>query len=170
MVGTAAACATIRATTALDEKQVLVLPQVDTSKPLRAHAAAKGMLFGTTLGGELLENPAFADLVVGQCSIGVPESALKWNALRPGPDKYDFDAGDYLYRFAHSHGMKYRGHTLVWELALPSWFHDTVNAGNAKAMMLDHISVVVGHYAGKMHSWDVVNEAIEPDDGRPDGL
>jgi endo-1,4-beta-xylanase len=169
LVGTAAVCATVRATTALDAKQVLI-PEVDTSKPLGEYAAAKGILFGTTLGGELLENPAFADLVVSQCSIGVPESALKWNALRPGPDKYDFDAGDYLYQFASSHGMKYRGHTLVWELALPSWFHNTVNAGNAKAMMLDHISVVVGHYAGKMHSWDVVNEAIEPEDGRPDGL
>jgi endo-1,4-beta-xylanase len=66
--------------------------------------------------------------------------------------------------------MKYRGHTLLWESALPPWFHDTVNTGNAKAMMLDHISVVVGHYAGKMHSWDVVNEAIQPNDGRPDGL
>ncbi len=146
------------------------IDQVDMLKPLAEHAEAKGILFGTALGGEALKNPAYANLVASQCRIGVPESALKWNTLRPTPDRYDFGAGDYFYQFSISHGMKYRGHTLVWEQALPSWFHNTVNASNAKAMMLDHISVVVGHYAGKMHSWDVVNEALELDDGRPDGL
>jgi endo-1,4-beta-xylanase len=28
----------------------------------------------------------------------------------------------------------------------------------------------MGHYAGKIHSWDVVNEAIQVSDGRADGL
>ena len=146
------------------------IDQVDMLKPLAEHASAKGILFGTALRGEALKNPAYADLVVSQCKIGVPEGGLKWDMLRPAPDKYDFGPGDYYYQFLNSHGMNYRGHTLVWEQALPSWFHNTVNASNAKSMMLDHISVVVGHYAGKMHSWDVVNEALELDDGRPDGL
>jgi endo-1,4-beta-xylanase len=35
--------------------------------------------------------------------------------------------------------------------------------------MTDHISTVVKHYAGRVYSWDVVNEAIFPDN-RPDGL
>jgi endo-1,4-beta-xylanase len=145
-------------------------PYIDLSKSLGEHAEAKGILFGTALLGAALKNPAYADLVVSQCRIGVPEGGLKWDTLRPTPDRYDFGAGDYYYQFLNSHGMKYRGHTLVWEQALPPWFHNTVNAGNAKAIMLDHISVVAGHYAGKMHSWDVVNEAIEPNDGRADGL
>jgi endo-1,4-beta-xylanase len=170
LVGTAAACATMRAIAAPNAGGVSAFPQVDMSKPLGKRAAAKGILFGTALRGDALKNPAYADLVVSQCRIGVPEVALKWNMLRPAPDKYDFGAGDYYYQFLSSHGMKYRGHTLLWEQALPPWFHNTVNARNAKAMMLDHISVVVRHYAGKMHSWDVLNEAIELEDGRPDGL
>jgi endo-1,4-beta-xylanase len=36
--------------------------------------------------------------------------------------------------------------------------------------LTDHIRGVAGHFAGKLHSWDVVNEAVEPRDGRPDGL
>jgi endo-1,4-beta-xylanase len=170
LVGTAAACAAARAMAAPNAGGVSAFPQVDMSKPLGEHAAAKGILYGTALRGEALKNPAYADLVASQCRIGVPEGALKWSMLRPAPDKYDFGPGDYLYQFLSSHGMKYRGHTLLWEQALPRWFHNTVNAGNAKAMMLDHISVVVRHYAGKMHSWDVVNEAMELNDGRPDGL
>jgi endo-1,4-beta-xylanase len=37
-------------------------------------------------------------------------------------------------------------------------------------MLLGHISTVVSRYAGKFHSWDVVNEAIDPADRRPDNL
>ena len=170
LIGTAAACAAVRAMAAPIAGEVAAFPHVDSSKSLGQHAAAKGILFGTALGVEPLKDPAYANLVGSQCRIGESENALKWNALRPAPDRYDFSGGDYLYQFSSSHGMKYRGHTLLWEQALPTWFHNTVNARNAKAMMLDHISVVVRHYAGKMHSWDVVNEAIDPDDGRPDGL
>ena len=66
--------------------------------------------------------------------------------------------------------MLFRGAPLVWEQALPKWFVPTVNLDNAKQMLLSHISTVVGHYAGQMHSWDVVNEAIRIEDGRADGL
>ena len=69
------------------------------SKPLAEHASAKGILFGTALRGEALKNPAYADLVVSQCKIGVPEGGLKWDMLRPAPDKYDFGPGDYYYQF-----------------------------------------------------------------------
>jgi len=169
LIGTSAAAVTaaFQRTTARD---VPLFSGTDTSQSLGERATAKGILFGTALRGEALKNVAYGDLVTRQCKIGVPEGALKWDMLRPSPDKYDFGAADYYYRFLNSHGMAYRGHTLVWEQALPSWFNNVVNAGNAKKMMLDHISTVVGHYAGKMHSWDVVNEAIEPQNGRSDGL
>jgi endo-1,4-beta-xylanase len=72
--------------------------------------------------------------------------------------------------FAQAHGLLFRGHTLVWHLSLPPWFKDTVNRQNAEKFMVEHIEKVAGHYAGKMHSWDVVNEAIHVDDGHPDGL
>jgi endo-1,4-beta-xylanase len=36
--------------------------------------------------------------------------------------------------------------------------------------MLEHITKVAGHYAGRIHSWDVVNEAVFPKHGRSDGL
>jgi endo-1,4-beta-xylanase len=45
-----------------------------------------------------------------------------------------------------------------------------VTADNANRILTEHIRTVAGHFAGKLHSWDVVNEAIEPKDGRPDGL
>jgi endo-1,4-beta-xylanase len=171
LVGTTAACAIAPTAISLYGKGAPGIPDVDTSKSLGRHAAAKGILFGAAINDSGLNNDKpYVDLIADQCTIGVPESALKWLALRPTPDRFDFGAGDLCQQFLSSHDIKYRGHTLVWEQALPPWFSTVVSARNAKAMMLDHISVVVRHYAGKMHSWDVVNEAIELKDGRSDGL
>ena len=38
-------------------------------------------------------------------------------------------------------------------------------------MLVEHLgSLLVGRYRGIVHSWDVVNEPIGPNDGRPDWL
>ena len=100
----------------------------------------------------------------------MPENSLKWGTLRPTPNSFDFTQGDRLAEFAHAQKMLFRGHTLVWHQSLPGWFKDTVNHQNAEQVLIDHITRVAGHYAGKMHSWDVVNEAIKVSDGRSDGL
>jgi endo-1,4-beta-xylanase len=140
------------------------------TKTLRELADDKGITFGSAISAGPLQDPSFAGLFARQCRIAVPELALKWAAIRPTPDRFDFSAGDSLYEFSKSHGLLFRGHALVWEQALPKWFGYTVTAENANKMMIDHISTVARHYAGKMHSWDVVNEAFQIEDGRPDGL
>jgi endo-1,4-beta-xylanase len=118
----------------------------------------------------LATDPKYADLLVQQCRIFVPGNELKWDALHPAPSQFDFTDGDWIEQFARSHGMLLRGVPLVWEAALPKWFVPTVNLDNAERVLLSHISTVAGHYAGQMHSWDVVNEAMGWDDGRADGL
>ena len=138
---------------------------------LRETAASKGILFGSmVLKNGLAEDTEYADLVAQQCGIIAPGNELKWDTLRPAPDQFDFAKGDWIGRFARSHGMKFRGHTLAWEQALPTWFVSNVNLDNAKTILDSHISTVVGHYAGQVHSWDVVNEAVWIEDGRADGL
>ena len=139
--------------------------------PLRDRFATKGLLYGTAVSQRsLASDPAFADRFVQECSILVPENELKWKALRPTPDQFNFASGDWLANFARSHGILLRGHTLVWHDGMPEWFASVVDSRNAKQMLQKHIATVVGHYAGKIHSWDVVNEAIDPADGRSDGL
>jgi endo-1,4-beta-xylanase len=90
--------------------------------------------------------------------------------LRPSPDSFDFTAADQMAKFAQAHGLLLRGHTLVWHESLPSWFENTVNRQNAEQILVKHIKTVVGRYTGKMHSWDVVNEAISHDPTKEDGL
>jgi endo-1,4-beta-xylanase len=138
---------------------------------LKAHAAARGLLTGCAVNTNLFrDDEAFRKLLAEQYSIVVPENCLKWNMLRPTVDTYNFTDADSLVAFAEAHGMKVRGHNFVWHEALPRWFAATVNKDNAQKFLVDHIRTVGGRYKGKIHSWDVVNEAIWIPDGRPDGL
>jgi endo-1,4-beta-xylanase len=138
---------------------------------LKVHAAARGLLTGCAVSANLFRNDeGFRKLLAEQYSIVVPENCLKWNMLRPTVDTYNFTDADSLVAFADAHGMKVRGHNFVWHEALPRWFAATVNKDNAQKFLVDHIRTVGGRYKGKIHSWDVVNEAIWIPDGRPDGL
>ena len=142
-----------------------------TTNSLRKQAGKSGLLYGAATGfDQLTTDNYFTNHLSDECAILVPETELKWNALRPSPDRFDFTLADWMLNFVKSKSMLLRGHTLVWHSALPKWFSSTVNANNARQFMVDHITTVVRHYAGKVHSWDVVNEAIFPPDGQPGGM
>ena len=138
---------------------------------LKAHAAAKGLLTGAAVEAQLLAaNAGVAKIVTDQYSILVAENSMKVGPMRPAPDKFSFEAGDALIAFGDAHGIKVRGHNLCWHAQLPTWFNSYATKDNARQLLVDHISTVAGHFKGKLHSWDVVNEAVNVPDGQPGGL
>ena len=138
---------------------------------LGAQAAAHGLLYGCAVDVHALNSdPAYATLIRQQCRILVAENAMKWAALRPAPNTFHFDDADALVAFAETNHMKLRGHNLAWHRDNPRWFDSTATSANARQLLVTHIETVAGRYAGRMHSWDVVNEAIEGNDGRADGM
>lgn len=138
---------------------------------LRERAAAKGLIYGAAANYETLSvDTALANSLIQECGMLVPEGELKWGFIQGVRNQFDFTQGDWLANFASTHNMLLRGHTLVWHLVLPEWFGELVNQQNAEDIFTEHIRTVTEHYAGQMHSWDVVNEAIDIDDGRSDGL
>jgi len=146
-------------------------PEITGAGSLKAHAAAKGLLTGCAVNAALFrDDPNFRKLIADQYSIVVPENCLKWGVLRPSQDTYNFTDADSLIAFAQEHGIKVRGHNFVWHESLPKWLEPIITKENARKLLTDHITTVGGRYKGKIHSWDVVNEAIWIKDGRPDGL
>jgi endo-1,4-beta-xylanase len=138
---------------------------------LKVHAAANRLLTGCAVVPSLLDRDAdYTRLVREQASILVAENAMKWGPLRPSPSSFDFEQADLLMAFAQRNGMKLRGHNLCWHRQLPGWFATVATPANARQLLVEHIERVAGRYAGRMHSWDVVNEAIEVKDGRSDGF
>jgi endo-1,4-beta-xylanase len=140
-------------------------------RSLNAHARHHGLVFGSAVMIRNVQNDAdFAELIAEQCGIVVPTNELKMVALRPAPDKFDFAAPDFLLRFAKSHKMLMRGHNLCWHESVPAWIRLPENSAKARQFLVDHITTVCKHYAGQLHSWDVVNEAIDPSGGLPGGM
>jgi endo-1,4-beta-xylanase len=146
---------------------------------LRSHAAAHGLMYGPAVMPELLDVDGVAAgktadpytlLIAAQANILVAENAMKWVALRPAEDKFDFARADKLMRFAKLSGQRMRGHNLCWHESVPAWLKAAATKDNARQLLTHHIQTVAGHFRGQLQSWDVVNEAIRPPDGLPNGL
>jgi endo-1,4-beta-xylanase len=142
----------------------------EESLPLKQLSGRSGKLVGMFSGQHELMNDSTAAKLIGSefdmLSIG---NDLKMNRIHPQPDAYNFSYGDWDVEWSQRSNLLFRAHTLIWHNALPGWFNSYVNAANAEHVMTEHITTVVRHYAGKVYSWDVVNEPIHHD-GRPDEL
>jgi endo-1,4-beta-xylanase len=132
--------------------------------------APKGLLIGGAVNQAQVDgkDPAAAPIVAGQFSTLTPENALKWGPVHPEPDRYVFEPVDRFAALGKAQGLFLVGHTLVWHQQTPAW----VFAGKDGApldretllsRMQNHIAQVVGRYKGRIHGWDVVNEALDED-------
>ncbi|MTJ14895.1 endo-1,4-beta-xylanase [Anabaena sp. UHCC 0187] len=138
---------------------------------LKQRAAAKGLFYGAAVRiNPLFQDKKFRANFIQECGALVPEWDLKWTSLRPDISSFNFTYADRLAKFTQSNGMLLRGHTLVWHESLPTWFQKEVNSANVAKILQQHIKTVVGRYARQVHSWDVVNEAIDIKSGRADNL
>lgn len=106
-------------------------------------------------------------LLFSQFNAVTSENGMKMGALHPAEDVYRFREADALVEAAAAHGLEVNGHTLVWHSQCPDWFFAGEGGPAGRDLVLkrlrDHVTTIAGHYAGKVRSWDVVNEAI--DDG-----
>ena len=138
---------------------------------LRATAAARGILYGSTIAtGQVVADDDFTALVRRECAALVTENELKWGNICDAPGEYDFAPADAIVDFATANDIAMRAHTLLWYYKTPRWFRELPDGATAEREMLGHIAMVAGRYRGRIRIWDVVNEPIEPAHGRADGL
>jgi endo-1,4-beta-xylanase len=130
---------------------------------LGALAEKRGILFGTATSTYQLHDPDFAPLLARQVRILVPEYEMKRGLIEERPGIYDFRATDALVDFARAQGMAFRGHPLVWHKRNPDWLDTALASSPKDSLLTGYIEALAGHYRGRMHSWDVVNEALALD-------
>jgi endo-1,4-beta-xylanase len=143
----------------------------DQPLPLRVAAAARSIRYGCAIAApQILSPDDFTALVCQECAVIVPENAMKWFEMSDAPDRTDFSIPDQIANFARARNLKLRGHTLLWYWRTPTWFHRLPDRGSAETAMLRRIRDMAGRYRGQVDSWDVVNEPLNPADGRSDNL
>jgi endo-1,4-beta-xylanase len=115
------------------------------------------MTFGTAVAQEVFDDEAYRALVVKQAAMLVPDRWLKFDWLRPDEKTFNFKEADALLTGAANNGLAMRGHTLIWNDWPPEWLKKA-SPSKLPYLLDQHIEAVMTHYAGKLQSWDVVNE------------
>ncbi len=139
---------------------------------LRDAGDAKGIIVGAAAQPQLLSEAPYAATLRTEYRQLQPENAMKFGPIHPRPNTdaapYDFNPADQLVAFAQQNGMRVRGHTFVWHRQIANWLtagiaNGTYGAADLNSILQDHIATVLGHYAGRVYAWDVVNEAFNDD-------
>ncbi len=135
-------------------------------------ARAKGLRFGTAVGGATLNDPQIRELIVRECDIIVPENELKMYVTHNNnATDYNFAPADQLLAFAEGNKIAMRGHNFVWarDEFTPKWLKAYDFGTNpkleAERLLRDYIGKVADHYGERLVSWDVVNETVNPETG-----
>jgi len=109
-------------------------------------------------------------LVDRECAVVVPENEMKQYVVAAHADTLDFVPGDALADWATRHGKKLRGHTLLWNRAeyIPRWLSERYADAPAAALatwLTGYVGATAAHFGARIHSWDVVNETVDPATG-----
>lgn len=139
-----------------------------SSDSLGTVAAKRNFIFGAAAGPVLFTDSAYRELYLTQTKMITTDIALKIGTIAPMPGPKRFDSADRLLSFCNSHKIQMRGHCLIWNEWVPAWIK-SMSTTERRAYFDAYIDEVVGHYAGRLHSWDVVNEPFWPGHRAPGG-
>jgi endo-1,4-beta-xylanase len=164
-----AATSKLAGLTAIASAQVQAQAQGSTSL---AHAWRDTFHMGVAVSNPSLDRQiaSHLDLIAREFNSVTAENAMKWGVLRPDGVNWQWQRPDAFMDFADAHDMYVVGHTLVWHSQIPaSVFADadgaTLSRDALLARMEEHIATLAGRYRGRVHAWDVVNEAIDEGNG-----
>jgi endo-1,4-beta-xylanase len=90
---------------------------------------------------------------------------MKMSYLHPTLNGYNWTQADDFIQFATDNNIKIHAHTLIWhsDYQVPDFMTAVKFTGDKVAyldMLKTHVQTIVTHFAGKVSSWDVVNEAL----------
>lgn len=139
-------------------------------KKTLANAYAEKFVIGAALNAEQIlgKDSLGIEIVKTHFNSIVAENCMKSESLQPEEGKFDFALADKFVEFGEKNDMKIIGHTLIWHSQTPNWFFVDENGQDVSREVLiermkNHITTVVSRYKGKVHGWDVLNEAVNDD-------
>jgi endo-1,4-beta-xylanase len=138
------------------------------TESLGAIAAESGLMFGAAAGPVIDKDRAYRELYTTHARIVTTDVAMKMGTIAPQPGPKRFESADRLLQFCAGNRIPMRGHCLIWNEWVPAWVR-AMSVPERQAFFDAYIEEVVGRYAGRLHSWDVVNEPFWPGHKAPGG-
>ncbi|WEG13239.1 endo-1,4-beta-xylanase [Pullulanibacillus sp. KACC 23026] len=141
------------------------VPTWDLSLPSLANTYKDSFLVGNVIEPNQLDTKT-TNMFKSYYNVVTPENAMKPASLSTAKGVYDFTNADSIVNWAEQNGIAVHGHTLVWYQQSPDWLNKNsdgtpLTRSEARQNLHDYITKVAGHFAGKVISWDVVNEALD---------
>jgi endo-1,4-beta-xylanase len=131
------------------------------AQSLRDVADKRQILVGAAVNPRLFAEAVYASTLAREFNMVEAENVMKWGAIRPGQDKFNFGPGDEVVAFAQAHQMRVRGHCLLWSEHNPAWLSQgSFTPEQLSKLLREHITTVMKHYSGRVFAWDVVNESF----------
>ncbi len=93
------------------------------------------------------------------------ENEMKPVSVHPAENVWTWGGADSIANFCREHGLKMRGHCLVWHAQFADWmFVDKKGKPVKKEVfykrLKEHIQTIMARYSDVVYCWDVVNEAM----------
>jgi endo-1,4-beta-xylanase len=120
---------------------------------------------GSAIGPDTLDDPAAVEFILKNYNSLTFENAIKQPVIAPSEGVWDFSGADKIADFAREHGLKLRGHTLLWgDEAANNWMLYDANGNTVSKELFyerlrEHMRVIITRYDDVVDDWDVVNEA-----------
>ena len=129
---------------------------------------------GAAVNRYLLEQKEVVDIIRRHFSSLTPENSMKFGPIHPKEDQFSWEECDFIADFARKNDLEMRGHTFVWHNQNPSWLflegNETASKSTLFKRLEEHIAAVSERYCVIVVSWDVINEAIDVNDGDEKGF
>jgi len=146
------------------ELEHIRVPEWDLSLPSLAGTYKDLFLIGNATDSYRMDNPETAAMFKHHYNLVTAENSMKPLYIAPSEDEFNFGGADQLVNWALENGIAVHGHTLIWHSQTAGWLTSNsdgiLTREEARSNMELYISKTAGHFAGRVASWDVVNEAF----------
>jgi len=139
------------------------IPEDPTFLKVKANKLAHPFFIGMAIKASQLTTGSPYDVILkNEFSSISAEYEMKMDQISTASGVYNWTVADKIVAYGNTNGINVHGHALVWHNSVPQWLKDFSGTdAEFAAEVKKYITDVVTHYAGKVKSWDVVNEAVD---------
>ena len=121
-------------------------------------------MIGVAVNQRNVTNAEQSALVMREFNSMTCENDMKPEPTEPREGQFNWENADRIANFCRTHGIKLRGHCLMWHSQIGQWmYNDNPTKEVFYQRMKNHIQAVVSRYKDIVYCWDVVNEAMTDD-------